>query len=54
MIPVSKLNQCAHCKERRNLHVTFSNDGRMYFICSVHKLMLDALIAEAAKVGVRL
>lgn len=54
MIKKSKLNTCAHCKSKENLHTVFDNDGRLYFICTAHKIILDALVDEAAKVGVRL
>jgi hypothetical protein len=50
----SKLNRCAHCKSNEDLLTVFSNDGHMYFICRVHKFMLDSLIEEAAKIGVKL
>jgi hypothetical protein len=54
MIKRAKLNRCAHCSSQDNLHITFDRDGRMYFICSVHKLILDEMIRAAAKVGVAL
>ncbi len=50
----SKLNQCAHCAARTDLKAVFSTCGRLYFVCTVHKLHLDLLIAVAAKAGVRL
>ena len=54
MIAKSKLNSCAHCASRKNLHAVFTSDGKLYFICSVHKLLLDKLIEAAAKAGVDL
>lgn len=54
MIAKAKLNKCAHCNTRENLHPVFDRDGRLYFICTTHKTLLDALIKEAAKAGVRL
>lgn len=54
MIKKAKLNSCAHCNSQENLHAAFDGEGKLYFICSVHKLLLDSLIKEAAKAGVRL
>jgi len=54
VIPRSKLNRCEHCSSQKNLSIVFSSNGRMYFICQSHKLLLDALIAEAAKAGISL
>ena len=50
----SKLNKCAHCASRNDLQATFDKDGRLYFICRTHKMILDALIADAAKLGIAL
>ena len=54
MIKKSKLNSCAHCKSKENLHAVFDSEKKLYFICSIHKLLLDSLIESASKVGVRL
>lgn len=42
-IPKCKLNTCAHCKSQINLEVVFSKCGKMYFLCPIHKMMLDEL-----------
>lgn len=55
MIRKSKLNSCAHCPCRENLHVVFTKPERkMYFICSTHKVLLDALVEASARVGISL
>jgi len=54
MIKKAKLNTCAHCPSNENLHIVFDVHGRMYFICSVHKLLLDKLCEAAARAGVTL
>lgn len=43
MIKKCKLNSCAHCKTKENLHPTFSTDGKLYFVCSLHKTILNHL-----------
>jgi len=49
MIKKAKLNSCAHCSARENLEVVFSAPPvrRMYFLCPIHKMLLDALLREA-------
>lgn len=54
MIKKAKLNTCAHCQSKENLHMVFDADKKMYFICSTHKILLDSLIESTARLGVRL
>ena len=51
--PKRKLNKCAHC-DCRETTVTYGRDGHMYFICLIHWLILQAMIREAAKMGIRI
>jgi plastocyanin len=48
-----KLNRCAHCDERTTA-VTFSSDGRLYFLCRPHRMLLMLLVDVAARHGVKL
>lgn len=49
-----KLNACDTCGTHHGLAMHFRADGRLYFLCQAHTIILEALIADAARVGVRL
>lgn len=49
-----KLNVCDTCGTHHGLAMHFRSDGRLYFLCQSHTIILDALLIAAARVGVRL
>lgn len=54
VIRKAKLNSCETCRSKENLHVTFDAEGKLYFLCTNHKFLLNSLITAAAKIGIRL
>lgn len=49
-----KLNKCAHCDTRKQLGVTFTSCGKLYFLCRSHYLILALMVRDARRVGVSL
>lgn len=44
-----KLNKCAVCQTRKLLAMHFDANGRMFFLCQGHTLLLESLEEEMGK-----